>query len=150
MVRTSRETLIVALLAAAVTLAALYILYRLVDPLPPRRLIMAAGMAESGYDKFAKQYARILERHDVALEIRNSAERIQRAYIAGLGEAEGGERRLHARIGIAQQIDILHRAGRVADFQGDVMTLKYPRVLLRELVIARLRHPSGHDQPARR
>ena len=73
MVRTSRETLIVALLAAAVALAALYILYRLVDPLPPRRLIMAAGMAESGYDKFAKQYARILERHDVALEIRNSA-----------------------------------------------------------------------------
>ena len=73
MVRTSRETLIIALLAAAVALAALYILYRLVDPLPPRRLIMAAGMAESGYDNFAKQYARILERHGVALEIRNSA-----------------------------------------------------------------------------
>src|SRR3954449_9607844 len=82
--------------------------------------------------------------------VRYSAERIQRAYIARLGEAEGGERRLYARIGIAQQIDILHRAGRVADFQGDAMTLKYPSVLLREVVIARLRHPSGHDQPARR
>src|SRR5437764_10612274 len=68
--------------------------------------------------------------------VRDSAERIQRAYIAGLGEAEGGERRLHARIGTAQQIDLLHRAGSVADHQGDVMTLKSPRVSIRVLLIS--------------
>jgi hypothetical protein len=48
-------------------------IYRLVDPLPPRRLVIAAGAAGSGYDNFARQYARILARQGVELEIRNFA-----------------------------------------------------------------------------
>src|SRR5262249_25877050 len=40
---------------------------------PPHHLAIAAGMAGSGYDNFARQYARILARHGVELEIRNSA-----------------------------------------------------------------------------
>jgi TRAP-type uncharacterized transport system substrate-binding protein len=59
--------------SAAIVVAALYIAYRLVDPLPPRHLAIAAGMAGSGYDNIARQYARILARHGVELEIRNSA-----------------------------------------------------------------------------
>src|SRR6266487_955182 len=51
----------------------LYVVYRLLDPLPPRHLAIAAGMPGSGYDNFARQYARILARHGVELEIRNSA-----------------------------------------------------------------------------
>jgi hypothetical protein len=35
---------------AAFVLAVLYIAYRLVDPLPPRHLAIAAGAAGSGYD----------------------------------------------------------------------------------------------------
>ena len=58
---------------AGANLAALYVIYRLVDPLPPRHLAIAAGIAGSGYDNFAKQYARILARYGVALEIRNAA-----------------------------------------------------------------------------
>ena len=68
-----RLTFLVVLGSAAIVVAALYIAYRLVDPLPPRQLAIAAGMAGSGYDDFAKQYARILARHGVELEIRNSA-----------------------------------------------------------------------------
>jgi hypothetical protein len=60
-------------MSAAFVLAALYVIYRLVDPLPPRHLTIAAGIAGSGYDNFAKQYARILARYGVTLEIRNSA-----------------------------------------------------------------------------
>jgi hypothetical protein len=71
--RRSRELVIVALLSTAVALAVSYLLYRLVDPLPPRRLVIAAAMAGSGYENFAKQYARIVARHGVDLEIRNSA-----------------------------------------------------------------------------
>ena len=59
--------------ATAIVLAALYVTYRLVDPLPPRHLAIAAGMMGSGYDNFAKQYARILARQGVELEIRNAA-----------------------------------------------------------------------------
>jgi hypothetical protein len=57
----------------AIVLAALYVTYRLVDPLPPRHVAIAAGMPGSGYDNFARQYARILARNGVELEIRNSA-----------------------------------------------------------------------------
>ena len=68
-----RSPLVIVIVLAAFVLAALYVIYRLVDPLPPRHLTIAAGIAGSGYDNFAKQYARILARYGVTLEIRNSA-----------------------------------------------------------------------------
>src|SRR2546429_9762560 len=67
------KPLVIVLSWAAFVLAVLYIAYRLVDPLPPRHLAIAAGAAGSGYDNFARQYARILARHGVELEIRNFA-----------------------------------------------------------------------------
>src|SRR5437773_7104686 len=67
------KPLVIVLPWTAIVLAVLYIVYRLVDPLPPRHLAIAAGMAGSGYDNFAKQYARTLARNGVELEIRNSA-----------------------------------------------------------------------------
>ena len=69
----SRLPLIIVIGLAAIVVAALYVVYRLVDPLPPRHLVVAAGAAGSGYDNFARQYARILARHGVELEIRNFA-----------------------------------------------------------------------------
>ena len=56
----------------AIVIAVLYVAYRWVDPLPPRQFTIAAGPAGSGYDVFARQYARILARDGVELEIRNS------------------------------------------------------------------------------
>jgi hypothetical protein len=67
------QPLVIVLPWAATVLAVLYITYRLVDPLPPRHLAIAAGAAGSGYDNFARQYARILARDGVELEVRNSA-----------------------------------------------------------------------------
>ena len=71
--RWSRSHLVLVISSAAIVLVAFFITYRLVDPLPPRHLAIAAGMAGSGYDNFAKQYARILGRYGVELEIRNAA-----------------------------------------------------------------------------
>jgi len=51
----------------------LYIAYRFIDPVPPRHFAIAAGMAGCGYDNFARQYARILARNGVELEVRNAA-----------------------------------------------------------------------------
>jgi TRAP-type uncharacterized transport system substrate-binding protein len=50
-----------------------YAIYRLVDPLPPRHVVIAAGPAGSIYDSYARHYARILARHAIELEVRNSA-----------------------------------------------------------------------------
>jgi TRAP-type uncharacterized transport system substrate-binding protein len=67
-----QRLLLVALPAAAV-LAIFYVVYSLVDPLPPRRLVIGAGIAGSGYDNFARRYARVLARDGIDLEIRNTA-----------------------------------------------------------------------------
>src|SRR5689334_14070623 len=58
---------------AAIVLGVLYIIYRFIDPIPPRHFVIAAGMAGSGYDSFARQYARILARDGVEVEVRNAA-----------------------------------------------------------------------------
>jgi TRAP-type uncharacterized transport system substrate-binding protein len=67
-----RLPLVIVIWLAAIV-AALYVAYRFVDPLPPLHLAIAAGVAGSGYDDFAKQYARVLRNHGVELEIRYSA-----------------------------------------------------------------------------
>jgi TRAP-type uncharacterized transport system substrate-binding protein len=64
---------IAAIISTAIVVAVLYIAYRWVDPLPPRQFAIAAGAAGSGYESFARQYARILARDGVAVEIRNAA-----------------------------------------------------------------------------
>ena len=68
-----RSPLVIVVVSAAFVIAVSYVIYRLVDPLPPRHFAIAAGIAGSGYDNIAKQYARILARYGVTLEIRNSA-----------------------------------------------------------------------------
>jgi TRAP-type uncharacterized transport system substrate-binding protein len=67
------KPLVIAFASAMIVLAVVYIIYRVVDPLPPHHFTIAAGAVGSGYDNFARQYARILARHGVTLEIRNTA-----------------------------------------------------------------------------
>ena len=68
------KPLLIALPSAAIVLAALFLAYRLVDPLPPRRLAIAAATAGSGYTTGLRgnmhEYWRA---RGVELEIRNSA-----------------------------------------------------------------------------
>jgi len=68
-----RSPLVIVIISAAIVIATFYVTYRLVDPLPPGHLAIAAGITGSGYENFAKQYARILVRYGVELEIRNAA-----------------------------------------------------------------------------
>jgi TRAP-type uncharacterized transport system substrate-binding protein len=65
--------LVIVVPSAAVILAGFYVIYWFIDPIPPRHFVIAAGMAGSGYDNFARQYARILARNGVELEVRNAA-----------------------------------------------------------------------------
>jgi TRAP-type uncharacterized transport system substrate-binding protein len=59
--------------AAAIIFVMAYGAYRLLDPMPPRHFVIAAGPAGSIYDSYARHYARILARHAIELEVRNSA-----------------------------------------------------------------------------
>jgi len=68
---------LVLFIPAAVLFLIAYIAYVAIDPLPPRHLTIAAGPPASEYDGFAREYARILARHGVSLEVRNSAGAVQ-------------------------------------------------------------------------
>ena len=68
-----RKPFAIGVLWAAIAFAFLYISYRWIDPLPPRQLTIAAGEAPSIYDNFARQYAQILARNGVQLNVRNTA-----------------------------------------------------------------------------
>ena len=65
--------IVIVLLWAVIAFAFFYIGYHWIDPLPPRQLSIAAGAAGSTYDTYAKQYARILARNGVQLNVRNTA-----------------------------------------------------------------------------
>jgi len=67
------KTWVILVSLAAIVLAVFYIIYRIIDPIPPRQFVIAAGMPASGYDNFARQYARILARDGVELKVRNAA-----------------------------------------------------------------------------
>jgi TRAP-type uncharacterized transport system substrate-binding protein len=61
------------LLSAFLLVSAMCATWFFLDPLPPRRLVIATGAPGSPYDNYAQQYQRILARNDVTLEIRHSA-----------------------------------------------------------------------------
>jgi TRAP-type uncharacterized transport system substrate-binding protein len=67
-----RELALVGVPSAALLLAVFYAAYRLVDPAPPRKIVISTSSPESGYERFAKLYAERLGRDGVELEIRSS------------------------------------------------------------------------------
>jgi TRAP-type uncharacterized transport system substrate-binding protein len=94
---------VVAVSWSAIVLAVLYIAYRWVDPLPPRHLAIAAGPVGSGYDNFARQYARILARDGVALEVRNSTGAVED--LKFLREAGSGVQAALTTFGVTEPSD---------------------------------------------
>ena len=110
-----RSPLIIVILSAAIVVAALYVTYRLVDPLPPRHFVIAAGAAGSGYDNFARQYARILARQGVELEIRNFAGAVEN--LDQLRDPASGIQAALATFGVTQpaDADIFYSLGGIFD-----------------------------------
>jgi hypothetical protein len=111
----SRLPFAIVIALATIVVAALYVTYRLVDPLPPRHFAIAAGAAGSGYDDFAKQYARILARHGVELEIRNFAGAVEN--LDRLRDPASGVQAALATFGVTQpaDADIFYSLGGIFD-----------------------------------
>src|SRR5262249_55136200 len=110
-----RSPLIVVILLAAIVAATSYVTYRLVDPLPPRHLAIAAGAAGSGYDNLARQYGRILARNGVDLEIRNFAGAVEN--LGRLRDPASGVQAALAPFGVTQpaDADIFYSLGGIFD-----------------------------------
>jgi hypothetical protein len=99
----------------AIVLGALYVVYRLVDPLPPRHLLIAASTSGSGYDNIAKRYAVILARHGVELEIRHSAGAVDDLNL--LRDRSSGVQAALTTLGVTQpaDMDVLYSLGGIFD-----------------------------------
>src|SRR5262249_11660586 len=139
--------------AAAIVLAVLYIAYRFIDPIPPRHFAIAAGMAGSGYDNFARQYARILARNGVELEVRNAAGAVEdldllrdgdtgvQAALTALGFAHPGD--AHSLYSLGGVFDapifIFYKGAepitQFAQFRGKRLSIAAPGTALRALML---------------
>jgi TRAP-type uncharacterized transport system substrate-binding protein len=110
-----RLSLVILVMSAVIVCAALYVIYRLVDPLPPRHLVIAAGMPGSGYENIAKRYGKILARHGVELEIRNSAGAVEDLNL--LRDPTSGVKAALTTFGVTQPADqdILYSLGGIFD-----------------------------------
>ena len=159
----SRPPLIILTLLAAIVVAALYGAYRLVDPLPPHHLAIAAGAAGSGYDNFARQYARILARHGVELEIRNFAGAVEN--LDRLRDPASGVQAALATFGVTQpaDADIFYSLGGIFDaaififyrnaepvtlfaqFRGKRLSIGMPGTALRLLMLEVLKATDALD-----
>ena len=165
--RWSRSHLIIVISSAAIVLAVLYVTYRLVDPLPPRHLAIAAGAAGSGYDNFARQYARILARHGVELEIRNFAGAVEN--LDQLRDPASGVQAALTTFGVTQpaDADILYSLGGIFDaaififyrnaepvtlfaqFRGKRLSIGMPGTALRLLMLEVLKATDALDASTR-
>jgi uncharacterized protein len=110
-----RFGLAILIVSAAIVFVALYVTYRLVDPLPPRHFLIAAGPAGSGYDNVAKRYAKILSRHGIELVIRNSAGAVEDLNL--LRDPASGVKAAITTFGFTQatDVDALYSLGGIFD-----------------------------------
>lgn len=67
-----RDVVVTAGPFALLVVAALWFAYWMVQPQPPRTLVMATGPAGSDYDRFGERYQALLASHDIQLELRQT------------------------------------------------------------------------------
>jgi TRAP-type uncharacterized transport system substrate-binding protein len=99
----ARSPFIVVPLSALVLVSVLCGAYFLVDPLPPRRFVIATGAAGSTYESFAKEYQRILAHYGIDLEIRNSAGALDNLRL--LRDASSGVQAALTTLGVTEDDD---------------------------------------------
>jgi TRAP-type uncharacterized transport system substrate-binding protein len=109
-----RRPLVVIVISCATVLLIAYIGYRLIDPLPPRHFALAAGTPGSEYEKFAREYARILARNGIELEVRNSAGAVENLHLLR-DPPSGVQAALTSFIIEQSDTDILYSLGGVSE-----------------------------------
>src|SRR6266480_1299070 len=140
--RLSKPSVIV-LTSAAIAFTVLYLAYRLVDPLPPRHVAIAAGIRGTTYDDFARQYARILARDGVDLEVRNYASAIEHFDV--LRDAASPVQAALTAFGFTQPSD----AATLYSLRGKRLSIGAPRTALRTLMLDVLKATGALDDSIR-
>lgn len=158
-----RSPFVVVPLSALVVVSLLCVTYFLVDPLPPRRFVIATGAPGSFYENFAKQYQRILARYGVTLEVRNSAGALDNLRL--LRDTSSGVQAALATLSVENNDpDILYSLGGMFDtpiyifyrnaddpltifaqFRGKRLVIGSPGTALRSMISEALKVTGGWD-----
>jgi TRAP-type uncharacterized transport system substrate-binding protein len=69
---TLRELLFTAGPFALLAAGLLWGAYHLLQPNPPRTVVLATGVAQGAYDSFGRRYAELLARHGITVQLRNT------------------------------------------------------------------------------
>ena len=67
-----RDLLVASLPTILLVLAACVVAYVVVDPAPPRRVVLATGQENSAYEEFGRKYAALLAREGIKVELQRS------------------------------------------------------------------------------
>lgn len=67
-----RDLLVTAGPPSLLLIAICWLAYWLVDPSPPKRIVLSTGQENSAYEEFGKKYAAALARHNISVELRPS------------------------------------------------------------------------------
>ena len=70
---TGRELMQLVLIALVVLAALLWVLFRYIEPPPPKLIRISTGSPTGAYTQYAKQYATALQKHGITLEVVTSA-----------------------------------------------------------------------------
>jgi TRAP-type uncharacterized transport system substrate-binding protein len=68
-----RDLLVTAGPFIVLTVALLGVAYWVLDPTPPKRVVLATGIDQGAYAEFGKRYAELLKRHGITVELRSTA-----------------------------------------------------------------------------
>src|SRR6266705_1619123 len=161
------KPLVIVIAWAAIVLASLYVVYRLVDPFPPRHFAIAAGIAGTTYDEYVRQYARVLARNGVELEVRNYAGAVEHFDV--LRDAASGVEAAITTFGFTEPRDAetLYSLGGISDsaififyrnaepitqfaqFRGKRLSIGTPTTALRSLMLEVLKATGALDDSTR-
>lgn len=86
----NRIRLLFIIVAIAVTVASLYLSFRLLNPTPPKLLTLATGPAGSAYQKLGELYKEILEENGVTVELLGTRGAIENLDLLKVGDADLG------------------------------------------------------------
>ncbi len=56
-----------------IALLLLLLAYKVLDPTPPKKVVLATGADQGAYAEFGKRYAKLLQQHGIQVELRSSA-----------------------------------------------------------------------------
>jgi TRAP transporter TAXI family solute receptor len=75
-------------LAVVLTIAIVWVSLYVVDPFPPRRIVIATGQPDGTYDALGREYQRRLRQEGLALELRRTAGSVDNLEMLRRGEAD--------------------------------------------------------------